>query len=103
MNIKTIIFGCIATGFVAGGFLLNKIQTTSEANYIPRTHTNQDEKSAADYINYLNSIKANQITGEIDLAEYNKVKQEVLSLSRSNNKAALGLSWANQGDRKSVV
>ena len=96
MNIKTIIFGCIATGVITGGILINNSQTT-EAHYTPRLSEKVLDKGSAQYIEYIRSLKANQITGDIDAEEYNKVKQEVLSISRKQNKSALGLTWTNQG------
>jgi hypothetical protein len=97
MNIKTIILGCVTVGIATGGVLFNKLQTTNEATYTPRTAQKQLHKGSAEYSAYIHSLKANQITGEVDLAEYNKVKQEVLAISKQNNKAALNMLWENQG------
>ena len=88
MNIKTIIFGCVAVGVATGGILINKLQSTDQSVYNPRIAKKVLHKGSADYVDYMHSLKANQVTGEIDLAEYNRVKNQVLAISKQNNKAA---------------
>ena len=98
MSIKTIILGCVAFGIATSGLLINKFQSsTDEANYVPRYAEKELYKGHADYVDYLHSLKANQITGEIDINEYNKVRQEVLAIGKKNDKTALNMVWDQMG------
>jgi len=97
MNIKTIIFGCVAVGVATGGVILNNFQSDDQASYTPRFSEKTSHRASTDYLNYMSSIRANQITGTIDINDVNTVRQNVLNLSKQNNKASLGLTWANQG------
>jgi|GEM_PF-635848 len=97
MNIRTIIFGCVAAGLAATGGLLSKLQNTNtEATYIPRGVETELSKGHAGYAEYMHSIRANGVTGEIDMDAYNKAKQEVLALGKTNNKT-LNMQWDHKG------
>ena len=99
MNLRTIIFGCIAASVAVTGGIINKLQnTTTESSYIPRSVKKEMDKGFAGYAEYIHSIRANQITGEIDMDAYNKAKSEVLALSKMNsNNKALNMVWEQKG------
>ncbi|MCO6499753.1 MAG: T9SS type A sorting domain-containing protein [Vicingus serpentipes] len=97
MNIKTIIFGCVAVGIAATGGLMIKLQKiNNEAIYTPRSADEELSKGFAGYAEYIHSLRANQITGEIDMDAYNKAKQEVFALNKISNKA-LNMTWEQKG------
>ena len=97
MNIKTIILGCVAVSVATGAAFLSNTPTTDQASYIPRSADKSDERSIAGYQAYMTAIRGNQLTGEIDINLVSNVRNNISTLSKQNNKAALGLTWANQG------
>lgn len=71
--------------------------------------TNQDEKtvytprvnsglnSQAGYAEYMHMLRADPATGLVDPALVNKARNQVIARNKTQNKAALGLNWIQQG------
>lgn len=95
MKIKSIIAGIVAV-VIIGGVLVSKL-STQEQVYTPRYDEANALSSPKGAAEYLNLLRANQITGEIDVNDYYGVRKQVQSVNRRSNKSVLGFSWEHMG------
>lgn len=94
--------GIVALSVVGSAALLN--QTQERASYTPRSTSNNVE-AIAGAAAYLHSLRANQVTGEVDPADVLAARQQVLAMPSSKT---LNLEWeslgpANAGGRARAI
>ncbi len=91
MNRK-ITLSIIASAFVVGAVLINL--NTESKKYSPRVAT---EESVDGYLEYLNSIRANQHTGVVSQEDVNAVRAEIVRENRKLNKVDWPMKWEFAG------
>ncbi len=96
MKKRNLLYGVLAL-LVPASIAFITINRTSineeETVYTPRV--NEAARSYAGAIDYLNSIRANQVTGTIEVADIEAARQ--LTLASANKRAALNLEWEAVG------
>jgi hypothetical protein len=75
------------------GFLLAESQV-KEALYQPRESQSSTPTGIAGYMEYINSMRANEITGEVTLADIQKAENELKALSTNKTNS---ITWESRG------
>ncbi len=86
-TLLTLSIGLLGTGL----FFATK---SNEATYFPRNNA-ESPKSASGYLDYIKSIKANQVTGEINSQDVEAAYKQASRLPKG--KATLGVNWNFKG------
>ena len=82
----------LSATFLAGGVFL--LSSPKESKYIPRNNA-ETANSADGYIEFIKSIKGNQITGEVSTEDVSKALAQANRLPKF--KASLGVNWSFKG------
>ncbi len=96
MKKRNLLYGVLALLVPASiVFLTNNVSSSNVegASYTPRL--SEADRGYAGAIDYLNSIRANQVTGTIEMADVEAARQ--LTLASANKRAALNLEWEEMG------
>jgi len=98
MNVKSIIVGSLAFSLAIGGTLFNLFTEDVKSVYTPRNTNNNDIKGYAGQQAYIDMLRSDLNTGQIDVNMMDQVKLEIEARSKSKkNKALLGLNWTQMG------
>lgn len=82
------------SGLVLAGAMI-WMGTTPETNYYEPREVSQEELSARGYAAYMNSLRANPNTGEVEEADVTAARQQLEILSK--NSSSLNLQWNEMG------
>lgn len=83
------------SGLVLAGAMI-WMGTTPDTNYYEPREMSQDEASARGYAAYMNGLRANPLTGEVEEADVIAARQQLAILSKSNA-SSLNLQWNEMG------
>lgn len=93
MNFKRFtLLSLSAVVLAGGGFLLQK---NKEVKYFPRNESSISAQSASGYLDYIQSIKANQVTGDINPIDVFTAQKQAQKMTRG--KSSLAINWAFKG------
>ncbi len=93
MNIKRFTLLSLSAVILAGGVSL--LQSNKEVKYFPRDTTALNDESAQGYLEYIQSIKANQNTGEVNPEDVFLGEKQADKLRKA--KSSLGINWSFKG------
>lgn len=93
MNFKRFTLLTLAASLMAVGVFF--LSNSKEARYFPRNSGQEAANSAAGYLEYIKSIKANQVTGTVSPEDVYAAEKQASKLSKG--KASLGINWNFKG------
>ena len=93
MKVNKIILGTALSGVIIGG--LFSLTQTKEAQYQPRN--TQPVEGAKGHAEFMNMLRVNPATGELDYALMQKARREAVKILNKKNKVALGINWSDIG------
>ncbi len=97
MNIKTFTIGILLVTLTLSGILIFGNYQKKQSVYTPRVSMEGIEKGQEGYLEYMHMLRKDPATGIVDPNLVSQVRDEVMSLSKKNNKSAIGLNWNQMG------
>lgn len=88
-------FTLLTLSICLAGISVFVLSSQKEARYFPKSTENPISTSAQGYLDYIQSIKANQLTGDISPEDVWNAQKQASKLSKG--KASIGINWGFKG------